>query len=131
RPVAWGEVLPGAIVAALLWTVLRFGFTWYATSVANYDSAFGPISTGITLLVFLYFASVIVLLGAEFARAGAMEDEIGAIAAADPRFLPVPVGPLPGPAAAPRRGISRWIVLGAGVVIGLVVDRFLRRDEDG
>ena len=35
RQVTWGEVLPGAVVAALLWTVLRFGFTWYATSVAN------------------------------------------------------------------------------------------------
>src|SRR5687768_7282945 len=130
RPVSWGEVLPGAIVAALLWTILRFGFTYYATNVANYDSAFGPLSTGITLLVFLYFASVIVLLGAEFARAGAIEDEIGAIAAADPRFLPVPVDPAPGAAVRPKRGISRWIVLGAGVVIGLVADRFIRRDDE-
>ena len=88
------------MVAALLWTVLRFGFTWYATSVANYESAFGPLSTGITLLVFLYFASVIVLLGAEFARASALEDEIGSIAAADPRFLPVPTGPAAGFAGA-------------------------------
>ena len=104
RPVGWGEVMPGAIVAALLWTVLRFGFTWYATSVANYESAFGPISTGVTLLVFLYFASVIVLLGAEFARASALDDELGPITAADPRLLPVPVEPPPGPAAPPKRG---------------------------
>ena len=131
RPVGWGEVLPGAIVATLLWTVLRFGFTWYATSVANYDSAFGPISTGITLLVFLYFASVIVLLGAEFARASALEDELGVIAAADPRLLPVPSSPAPGPAAAPSRGLSRWVVLGAGAVIGVLAGRLSRRDEDG
>jgi membrane protein len=93
RPVRWGEVLPGAAVAALLWTVLRFTFTWYATSVADYDSTFGPLATGITLLVFLYFASVIVLLGAEFARASALDDEVGVIAAADPRLLPVPIEP--------------------------------------
>jgi membrane protein len=130
RPVGWGEVLPGAIVATLLWTVLRFSFTWYATSVANYESAFGPISTGITLLVFLYFASVIVLLGAEFARASALEDEVGVIAAADPRLLPVPSSPAPGPATAPSRGLSRWVVLGAGAVIGLVAGRLSRRDED-
>ncbi len=130
RPVGWGEVLPGAIVATLLWTILRFTFTWYATSVANYDSAFGPISTGITLLVFLYFASVIVLLGAEFARASALEDELGVIAAADPRLLPVPSSPAPGPAAAPSRGLSRWVVLGAGAVIGLLAGRLSRRDED-
>lgn len=131
RPVTWGEVLPGAVVAALLWTVLRFSFTWYATSVANYESAFGPLSTGITLLVFLYFASVIVLLGAEFARASALEDEIGSIAAADPRFLPVPTTPPPGPSPAPRKGISRWIVLGAGLVVGLVAGRLSKRDDEG
>ena len=130
RPVTWGEVLPGAVVAALLWTVLRFGFTWYATSVANYDSAFGPISTAITLLVFLYFASVIVLLGAEFARASVIEDEVEPIAAADPRFLPVITTPVPGPAAARKRGISRWFLLGAVALIGVVAGRLTKRDDD-
>jgi len=130
RPVTWSEVLPGAIVAAVLWTILRFGFTYYATNVARYDSAFGPLSTGITLLVFLYFASAIVLLGAEFARASALEDEVGPIVAADPRFLPVVVGaPPPGPAPVIRkRGISRWVVLGAGALIGLIVGRLSKRD---
>jgi membrane protein len=130
RPITWGEVLPGAIAAALLWTVLRFGFTYYATNIANYDSAFGPLSTGITLLVFLYFASVIVLLGAEFARAGAIDDELGPITAADPRLLPVPVEQPPGPAPRPRRGISRWVVLAGGALIGLVVGRLSRPGDD-
>lgn len=129
RPVGWGEVLPGAIVAALLWTVLRFGFTWYATSVADYESAFGPLSTGITLLVFLYFASVIVLLGAEFARASALDDEVGPITAADPRLLPVLVEAAPGPAAPPNRGLPKPILLAAGAVIGLVIGRVTRRED--
>jgi membrane protein len=75
RPVTVREVLPGAVVATLLWTVLRLGFTYYATQIANYDTAFGPISAAISLLVFLYFASVIVLLGAEVARANVLETE--------------------------------------------------------
>jgi len=75
RPVTLREVLPGAVVATLLWTVLRLGFTYYATQIANYDTAFGPISAAISLLVFLYFASVIVLLGAEVARANVLETE--------------------------------------------------------
>jgi membrane protein len=82
RPVSLGEVWPGAVVATVLWTLLRFGFTWYTTEVANYESAFGPISAAISLLVFLYFASVIVLLGAEVARAGVLDD---------PSALPDPV----------------------------------------
>lgn len=131
RRVTWGEVLPGAIVAAALWTVLRVGFTYYATNIANYDSAFGPISTGITLLVFLYFASVIVLLGAEFARAGVLEDEVGAVAAADPRFLPVPVEMPPRPPAPKRRGgLPRWAVLAAGAVLGIVVGRVTKGDDE-
>lgn len=131
RPVGWGEVLPGAVVAAVLWTILRIGFTWYATNVANYESAFGPISTGITLLVFLYFASVIVLVGAEFARASALDDELGPISAADPRLLPVPVDMPPGPAPAPKRGgIPRWAVLAAGAVAGIVAGRLTKRDDD-
>jgi membrane protein len=75
RPVTLREVWPGAVAATLLWTVLRIGFTYYATNVANYDTAFGPISAAISLLVFLYFASVIVLLGAEVARANVLEDQ--------------------------------------------------------
>ncbi len=130
RPVTWGEVLPGAVVAAVLWTILRFGFTWYATSVANYESAFGPISTGITLLVFLYFASVIVLLGAEFARASALDDDTAPITAADPRLLPVVTDPAPAPAAKPRRGLPKPILLGAGAILGVVIGRLTKRDDD-
>jgi membrane protein len=129
RPVSWGEVLPGAIVAALLWTVLRFGFTWYATSVANYESAFGPLSTGITLLVFLYFASAIVLIGAEFARASALEDEIGLIAEADPRYLPVPQPPVPGPAPSRRSGLPRAALVAGSALVGIVIGRLTKRDD--
>jgi membrane protein len=131
RPVGWLEVLPGAIVAALLWTVLRFGFTWYATSVADYGSAFGPISTGITLLVFLYFASVIVLLGAEFARASAVDGEVAQVGAANPRLLPVVVEPPPPPPPpATRRGMPRWALLGGAAIVGAVIGRLTKRDED-
>jgi membrane protein len=131
RPVSWGEVLPGAVVATALWTVLRFGFTWYATNVADYESAFGPISTAVTLLVFLYFASVIVLLGAEFARASALDDEMGLIAAADPRFLPVlaDAAPEPAPAVA-RRGVPAWLLVGAAALAGAIIGRRTKRDED-
>ena len=77
RRVAIRQVLPGAIVATVLFTVLRAGFTWYATDVARYESFFGPISAVISLLVFLHFASMVVLLGAEIGRANVLEDDAG------------------------------------------------------
>jgi membrane protein len=128
RPVTWGEVLPGAVVAAILWTLLRFGFTWYATSVADYESAFGPLSTGVTLLVFLYFAGVVILVGAEVARASAIEEE-GIAITADPRLLPVPVDPPAGPAPAPRRRLPGAIGLGLAAVVGAVIGRLTKRDD--
>ena len=129
RPVAWGEVLPGAIVATLLWTVLRIGFTFYATRIANYDSAFGPLSTAITLIVFLYFASLIILIGAEFARARTLDNERELLEAADPRFLPVAIDVPPGPAPVSGKGISRWVVLAGAAVLGVLIGRLTKRDE--
>jgi membrane protein len=129
RRVTWGEVLPGAIVATILWTALRFGFTWYATSVARYDSAFGPLSAGITLIVFLYFASVIVLLGAEFARARTIDNEVGLIARADPRLLPVVIDPAPLPAPQPRLARVRWAIVAVAGLVGVLVGRLSKHDD--
>ncbi len=128
RRVTWGEVLPGAIVATVLWTALRFGFTWFATSVARYDSAFGPLSAGITLIVFLYFASVIVLLGAEFARARTIDNDIVNLEAADPRALPVATDDLPAPEPPARRG-PKWVPMALAALLGFVAGRFTKRDD--
>jgi membrane protein len=73
RPLPIADAAAGALVATILWTVLRIGFTLYATRIANYDTVFGPLGTAISLLVFLYFSSVVLLLGAEVARASAQE----------------------------------------------------------
>jgi membrane protein len=73
RPLPLTDAAIGALVATVLWTVLRIGFTLYATRIARYDSIFGPLGTAISLLVFLYFSSVVLLLGAEVARASAQE----------------------------------------------------------
>jgi membrane protein len=131
RKVSFGEIWPGALVATILWTILRFGFTYYATSIANYDSAFGPISTAITLLAFLYFASVIVLLGAEFARASVVDDEQQEAAAREVAMARA--GGMPAPAAAPS-GLAvpvrarpwqprTWALMAGAAVAGIVLGR--------
>jgi membrane protein len=75
RPLPLADAMAGAAVATVLWTILRIGFVFYATRIARYDTVFGPLGTAISLLVFLYFSSVILLLGAEVARASAQELE--------------------------------------------------------
>lgn len=126
RHVSLGEVWPGALVAALLWTVLRFGFTYYVTQVAHYDSAFGPISTGVTLLVFLYFASVIVLLGAEVSRASLAEDEPVPV----PLLETTPTVEAPAPDDEPPRRPPRWVLVLGAALAGVLGGRFSKRDRE-
>jgi membrane protein len=136
RPVTIREVWPGALVAALLWTVLRIGFTWYATSIARYDTAFGPISAGISLLVFLYFASLILLFGAELARATVLEDEEAALAAGrfEAERLVVAGAALTHGnrtrAPAEHRALPGWAMAVGGMVAGALVRRLSRRGKD-
>jgi membrane protein len=129
RLITWSEVLPGAIVATIGWTGLRVGFTWFATNVARYDSAFGPLSTGITLIIFMYFASVVVLMGAEFARARTLDsEEAGTQEAADPVSLRVATDDLPVPEPPARRGL-RWVPMALAALVGVIVGRFSKRDD--
>jgi membrane protein len=62
----WSKVVPGAVVATLLWFVTTLGFGWYVTRVANYSQVYGSLGAGIALLLWLYFVFLSVLVGAEF-----------------------------------------------------------------
>jgi membrane protein len=61
----WRKVLPGALMAAVLWFPATVVFGWYVRNYATYNIVYGPLSAAIALLVWLYIVSVIVLLGAE------------------------------------------------------------------
>jgi membrane protein len=62
----WHRVLPGAIMATLLWFPVTVGFGWYVTHYANYNRIYGSLGAGIALLVWLYIISIIILIGAEY-----------------------------------------------------------------
>jgi membrane protein len=62
---SWRRVVPGAIMATLLWFPATMFFGWYVTNYATYTVVYGSLSAAIALLVWLYIVSVLVLLGAE------------------------------------------------------------------
>lgn len=66
RVQSWLRVLPGAILATLLWFPVTIGFGWYVTHYANYNRIYGSLGAGIALLVWLYIISIIILFGAEY-----------------------------------------------------------------
>lgn len=65
RTQSWRRVVPGAVMATLLWFPATLFFGWYVTNYATYTVVYGPLSAAIALLVWLYIVSVLVLLGAE------------------------------------------------------------------
>lgn len=58
-------VLPGAIVAALLWFGVSVGFSFYVRYFGNYEKTYGTLGGIIIFLVWMYLSSITVLLGAE------------------------------------------------------------------
>ena len=65
--VRWKDVLPGAVLAAVLFEVAKTLFTWYLTNVAKYGEVYGSLSTVIAFLFWAYLSAIILLLGAELA----------------------------------------------------------------
>jgi membrane protein len=66
RTQPWHSVLPGAVLATVLWfgTTMLFGF--YLQHYADYSVIYGSLGAGIALLVWMYMISLVVLIGAEF-----------------------------------------------------------------
>jgi membrane protein len=61
----WKRVLPGAIIATMMWFLATLGFGWYVTRFANYSRVYGSLGAAIALLFWLFIISLCVLFGAE------------------------------------------------------------------
>lgn len=66
RTQSWQRVLPGAVMATILWFAATISFGWYVTNYANYEVIYGSLAAVIALLVWLYIVSIVILIGAEF-----------------------------------------------------------------
>ena len=66
RTQPWYRVLPGAVAATLMWFPVTLVFGWYVTNYATYNIIYGPLGTGVALLVWLYLVSICMLVGADY-----------------------------------------------------------------
>jgi membrane protein len=57
------DILPGTIVAAVGWVILQVGFRIYAANASRY-AAYGVIGAILLFVTWLYFAAIVLLLGA-------------------------------------------------------------------
>ena len=66
RKQRFAALLPGALLATVLWMLATNGFGWYVRHVAHYNVVYGSIGASIALLVWMYLVAAIALLGCEF-----------------------------------------------------------------
>ncbi len=62
---AWRELLPGALVAALLFELGKALFVLYLGNVHSLEAVYGSLTSVIVLLLWLYFSARVLLFGAE------------------------------------------------------------------
>ena len=56
------EIVPGAVFAAIGWTILQIGFQIYAANAGRY-AAYGAVGAVLLFVTWLYFAGILILLG--------------------------------------------------------------------
>lgn len=57
-------IMPGALFAAVLWLAASYGFSVYVENFGSYDATFGSLSAVVVLLLWIYYSSMIFVLGA-------------------------------------------------------------------
>jgi len=68
RRIPWRTAWIAAVFAALCHEVLKTGFSWYATEIADYGTAFGNMATLAVLIFWIYYGSIVFILGGEVAQ---------------------------------------------------------------
>jgi membrane protein/epoxyqueuosine reductase len=68
RPMYLRQVLPGALLTALLWEAARWLFTLFLP-LFNYRQVYGSIGVVVSLMTWAYISSAVMLFGAQVSRA--------------------------------------------------------------
>ena len=70
--IRWKDVLAGAFITAVLFMIGKFGISLYI-SQTRVGSTYGAAGSLVVLIVWIYYSSIILYLGAEFTKAYAVE----------------------------------------------------------
>ncbi len=64
----WRDVIPGALVATLLFEALKNSFAFYVANFNNFDLVYGSLAGVLLFLFYTYLSSNILLVGAEISK---------------------------------------------------------------
>ena len=61
----WQWLSIGAVTAALLWIAGSSLLSWYLSSFANYNAAYGSLGAAIGLMMWMWMSAIVIMFGAE------------------------------------------------------------------
>ncbi len=64
--IALKKLMPGAVLATILWILLSLLFSIYVQNFNNYSAEFGALSAAVVIMLWLYYSAFIVAFGAIF-----------------------------------------------------------------
>lgn len=70
RKQTFRRVIPGAVLATILWLVSTLAVGWYLRDITNYNVLYGGVGAGLALLVWSYTLCVITLFGCAYNAVG-------------------------------------------------------------
>jgi membrane protein len=56
---------PGAMLAAVLWVVATLGFSFYTSTLGDFNATYGALGSVVVLLLWFFISGFVILLGAE------------------------------------------------------------------
>jgi membrane protein len=62
----WRYIWPGALLATVLFEVIRVGFILFVAHFSRYDLIYGTIGSAIALMVWIYLSAYVLLVGSAF-----------------------------------------------------------------
>jgi len=62
----WRHIWPGALLATVLFEIIRYVFIYFVTQFATYELVYGPIYSAIALMVWVYLSAFVLLAGSVF-----------------------------------------------------------------
>lgn len=60
------RLLPGALLATILWLGLTQAFAWYVRNFGNYNVLYGSVGAVVAFLVWMYLLALVAMIGCEF-----------------------------------------------------------------
>lgn len=73
RRIRWSTAMIAATFTSVVGEAMKLGFTKYIENFARFDDFWGPVATFVILVLWIYYTSVVFILGGEVAQVVAMQ----------------------------------------------------------